>query len=328
MDFALDDEQRMVAETARTFFAEHATSERIRAAIDRDGIDRDLWQAYCDELGFGALLVPESRGGVGLGPVELALVFEAAGRTLAPLPMIGQAAAVAALLAGGDEAGIDQYLSPIMSGERIVAIAEQGLAPHGAVADLLLTFDHADAVLREPGEVVTLRSLDSTAPFARVAAGQGFRLPGAAAEGRHVALLCLAALATGGAGEALDRTVAFGLERHQFARPVGSFQAYKHRLADRAVDVEQARSALWWAAASLAEQAPDTDLALHAAKCFCGDTFLACAGDMIQLHGGIGFTWEHDAHLFFKRARSLSTQLGNGPHHREQIARMILDDAA
>jgi alkylation response protein AidB-like acyl-CoA dehydrogenase len=94
------------------------------------------------------------------------------------------------------------------------------------------------------------------------------------------------------------------------------------------VEIEQARSAVYWAACAVDEGAPDAVLALHAAKSFAADTYFLCAGNMIQLHGGIGFTWEHDAHLFFKRARSIQTMLGDGAWHREQVAAMILGEAA
>jgi alkylation response protein AidB-like acyl-CoA dehydrogenase len=94
------------------------------------------------------------------------------------------------------------------------------------------------------------------------------------------------------------------------------------------IEIEQARSAVYWAACAVDEGADETELALHAAKSFAADTFFMAAGNMIQLHGGIGFTWEHDAHLFFKRARAIQSMLGNGNFHREQVAQMILGDVA
>jgi alkylation response protein AidB-like acyl-CoA dehydrogenase len=145
---------------------------------------------------------------------------------------------------------------------------------------------------------------------------------------REAGWICVAAEALGGAQEALDRTVAYAKERVQFGRAIGSFQAYKHRLADMMIEIEQARSAVYWAACAADEQSSDLPLALHAAKSFAADTYAKCAGDMIQLHGGIGFTWEHDAHLFFKRARAIQSMLGNGNWHREQVASMILGEAA
>ena len=138
----------------------------------------------------------------------------------------------------------------------------------------------------------------------------------------------MSAEALGGAQAALDRTVAYAKDRIQFGRPIGSFQAYKHRLADMVVEIEQARSAVYWAACTVDEGSDEAAFALHAAKSFAADTFFKCAADMIQLHGGIGFTWEHDAHLFFKRARAIQTMMGSGQWHREQVATMILGEAA
>ena len=185
-----------------------------------------------------------------------------------------------------------------------------------------------------PGVAITPQTtMDQTRPFARIELDSAAAEPlanGAAAIASLQAggWLCLAAEALGGAQAALDRTVAYARERVQFGRPIGSFQAYKHRLADMMVAIEQARSAVYWAACAHDEAAPDAMLALHAAKSFCADTCFKCAGDMIQLHGGIGFTWEHDAHLFFKRARSIQTMLGDGAWHREQVAAMALGEAA
>ena len=125
-----------------------------------------------------------------------------------------------------------------------------------------------------------------------------------------------------------DRTCAYAKERVQFGRPIGSFQAYKHRLADMMIEIEQARSAVYWAACAVDEGSDEAAIALHAAKSFCADTYFMVAGNMIQLHGGIGFTWEHDAHLFFKRARSIQTTMADGDWHREQVAAMVLGEVA
>lgn len=208
---------------------------------------------------------------------------------------------------------------------------------HGVSADIFVVTDmrqvwivRADA----PGVAVTMQtSMDQTRPFARVALtdapGELLPDPGAGLGAAHrAALIMTAAEALGGAQACLDRTVAYAKERVQFGRPIGSFQAYKHRLADMMIEIEQARSAVYWAACTVDEGSDEANIAIHAAKSFAADSFFRCAGDMIQLHGGIGFTWEHDAHLFFKRARSLQTILGSGNWHREKIATMILGEAA
>ena len=351
MEFAFTDEQGMIADTVRAFFVENATSERTRAAMAADGIDRDLWTAFATELGLAGIALPEEHGGAGLGMVELALTAEAAGAQVAALPLLGHAMMGQAIARGGSAEQHAQWLPRLAAGELISTVARASsitardgalsgalpYLPHGAAADLLLvhTDDRAWIVdLKAGGVAVTPHvTMDQTRPLATVTldnapaealANGAEAVAGALAAGWIV----LAAEALGGAQAALDRTVDYSKERVQFGRPIGSFQAYKHRLADMLVDIEQARSAVYWAACAVDEGSDEAKLALHAAKSFCADTYHMCAGNMIQLHGGIGFTWEHDAHLFFKRARSILTLLGDSQWHREQIATLIMGEAA
>ncbi len=139
----------------------------------------------------------------------------------------------------------------------------------------------------------------------------------------HLAQIALGAEQTGGAEGALDMTVTYVKERVQFGRAIGSFQAIKHRLADMMVLVEAAKSAVYYAAAAADEHDAELPQAAALVKAYCSDAFSNCAGNAIQLHGGIGFTWEHDAHLYFKRARASATLLGEPGYHREQIAQRI-----
>lgn len=352
MEFALSDEQQMIAETARGFFAENATSERTRKAMAADGIDRDLWQTFCAELGLSGVGIPEAAGGAGLGLIELALVAEAAGAQVAALPMLGSLAMAAqAIAAGGTDAQKSDILPGLLTGETIaayvhdaglkadgdvLAAADQFVA-HGASAQVFVVTSNTGAwIVRAgaPGLTVTAQTtMDQTRPLARVTLDgvkcEPLADPKAAISRAHTAgFIAIAAEALGGAQAALDKTAAYAKERIQFGRPIGSFQAYKHRLADLVIEIEQARSAVWWAACAVDEGSEDAELAVHAAKSFAADTFFFCAGNMIQLHGGIGFTWEHDAHLYFKRARAIQSALGNGSWHREQVATLILGDAA
>ena len=357
MEFSFTDEQRMIAEMVQAFFAENATSERTRAAMTGngtgDGVDRALWSAFCQELGLAGIAIPEEAGGVGQGLVELAIVAEAAGAQVAAFPMLGSLAQAAqAIAAGGSAAQREAWLPRLVSGEGIAAwVADESLrasadnrltggsrfVTHATAADMLVVTDGRGAWIvpaDAPGVAITAQtSMDQTRPLGHVrlddAPGKPLPDPRAALEAaRRAGLVTLAAEALGGAQAALDRTVAYARERIQFGRPIGSFQAYKHRLADMMVEIEQARSAVYWAACAVDEASDEADLALHAAKSFAADTYFRCAGDMIQLHGGIGFTWEHDAHLFFKRARTILSMLGTGDWHRERIATMILGDAA
>ena len=351
MDFAFTEEQQMIAETVTSFFAENATSERTRKAMAADGFDRELWSAFSTELALGGVNLPEEHGGAGLGMVEFAIVAEAAGAQVSAIPLLGLAMASQAIAAGGSAEQKGAWLEALASGATIAVCALDAevsadgdtltgtvsLVAHGGVADVFV-IGNADGgwIVRADADGVAVKvhtTMDQTRPLATVTLSgvQGDPLPdwqAAAAAARAAGCICLAAEALGGAQATLDRTVAYAKERVQFGRPIGSFQAYKHRLADMMIEIEQARSAVYWAACSLDEDDPEQALALHAAKAFCADTFFRCAGDMIQLHGGIGFTWEHDAHLFFKRARSIQTLLGTGDKHREAIATHILGEAA
>lgn len=330
MEFRFTEEQAMIADTVQAFFAEHATSARTRAAMAGEGIDRELWRALAQELGLAGIALPEVHGGAGLGMVEFAIVAEAAGTHVAALPLLGLATVGRAIAAGGSDEQRAAWLPRLANGETIAAFADAPLVPHGGVVDLFLTATGA-LVARGEARVEPLTTMDQTRPLARVSLAGGTPLanPSVGLEAAHQGgWLCLAAEALGGAQACLDRTVAYSRERVQFGRPIGSFQAYKHRLADMMVGIEQARSAVYWAACAIDEAVPEAPFALHAAKSFAADTFFKCAADMIQLHGGIGFTWEHDAHLFFKRARAIQTMLGNGEWHREQVAATVLGEAA
>jgi alkylation response protein AidB-like acyl-CoA dehydrogenase len=351
MHFAFTDEQQMIAETARAFFRENATSARTRAAMAADGVDRALWTAFCKELGLSGIGLPEQYGGSGLGMVELASVAEAAGAQVAAIPLLGLATAARAIAAGGTEAQKAEWLPRLIAGDAIAAC--EGVpsldfaggkltgtvdpVPHGGVADVFVLVAPGRAwLVRADAPGLSIKrhtSMDQTRPFARLdldgVSAEPLADPEAAIAAVHAGgWICLAAEALGLAQEALDRTVAYAKERVQFGRAIGSFQAYKHRLADMMIEIEQARSAVYWAACALDEGSEEAAMALHAAKSFAADTAFMCAGNMIQLHGGIGFTWEHDAHLFFKRARSLQSMLGDGNFHREQVAAMVLGEAA
>lgn len=351
MEFAFTEEQAMIAETVKAFFAEHATSARTRAAMETDGVDRDLWSSFCQELGLSGIGIAEALGGAGLGCVELAIVAEAAGSHVAALPLLGLAAGARAIAAGGSADQQAAFLPPILSGEALIAAVQpDGLnfadgklsgtlpyVPHGLAADLIVIAGAADiwvvrgdaAGLRKTGHV----SMDQTRPLADVTLN-GVEAAVLADSAKALAAfqeggwLVLAAEALGGAQAALDITVAYAKERVQFGRQIGSYQAYKHRLADMMIEIEQARSAVYWAACAVDEASDEAVLALHAAKSFCADTYHMCAGNMIQLHGGIGFTWEHDAHLFFKRARSNGSLMGDSEWHRQQIANLVMGEGA
>jgi len=223
---------------------------------------------------------------------------------------------------------------------------------HGESADLLLVLARTPGSQAEDGISVAVIPaatagvsvhphvmLDLTRPMSRVEfAGVAVRrdqllgVPGAAGsaveEALDLARIALASEALGGAERLLEMTTAYAKERVQFGRPIGAFQAIKHRLADMMVTVEAARSAAWYAASVADERREELAEAAAIAKSYCCDAFFDCAANAIQLHGGIGFTWEHDAHLYFKRARATATLLGSPGWQRERLVRRFASGAA
>jgi len=223
---------------------------------------------------------------------------------------------------------------------------------HGDSADLLLVLARtpgsqgADGIsvaaipAATPGVTVHRHvMLDLTRPMSRVefarvgiARNQLLGEPGAAGsavgEALDLARIALASEALGGAERVLEMTTAYAKERVQFGRPIGSFQAIKHRLADMMIAVEAAKSAAWYSASVADERREELAEAAAIAKSYCCDAFFDCAANAIQLHGGIGFTWEHDAHLYFKRARAAATLLGSPGWHRERLVRRFASGEA
>ncbi|SFR92042.1 acyl-CoA dehydrogenase family protein [Sphingomonas jatrophae] len=360
MDFALTEDQRFIQESARTFLTDAAGADAQRAAVESEtGFDASLWASLAGEMGFAGLMVPEAHGGSGLGAVEMALVLEETGRTLAAVPFFETAVlAVQAVLAAGSEAQQADLLPKLASGAVRASFAGTAARPTLAdgrltgeatfvtfahVADLFViaTADDSLVVLSAgtPGLTVEpLPTLDRTRRFARVTfdcdvpADAVLGAPGGARAAIERVLTVgaglLAAEQTGGAQFCLDATVEYSRQRVQFGRAIGSFQAYKHMLADMMVLIEGSRSAALYAAAAIDEDGLELAEACHVAQAWAADCYRHCSGEAIQLHGGIGFTWEHHAHLYFKRARASSSWLGTPERHREALARIILQENA
>jgi alkylation response protein AidB-like acyl-CoA dehydrogenase len=380
VNFTFNEEQGLLAESARSFFQQY-DSAAVRAAFASEaGYDAALWRRLIDELGWTGIAVPEACGGLGLGMVELCIVQLEMGRALYASPFFSSICLAAnAVLAAGTEAQHRQWLPELVTGNRVAALACTGsqgrpgcegveavLTPAGTGFTLsgeasFVVFGHVADLLviaaRAPGssgvdgislialpsdtagiDVKKLEALDVTRPYTRlrfdavaVPAEAVLGEPGAAAPAllRTLALgnIALAAEQVGGAERCLTFTTEYAKQRHQFGRPIGSFQAIKHRLADMMVLVEASKSAVYYAGCTAAEAPEQLAEAAAVAKAFCADAFFKCAGDAIQLHGGIGFTWEHDAHLFFKRARASANLLGDPIHQREQVAQLLFSGA-
>lgn len=346
------DDAAALRDVLRGLLARHGDSAAVRAAVTMPGgYDARLWARLCGEVGVAGLAVPEKYGGAGAGLAETLVALEELGRVLAPTPMLGSAvvAAQALLLAGDPEAG-ERLLPGIATGETLAALAWTGpagdwsaaaVAFRASAADVLdgeahyvLDGDHAGvllAVADSPGglrlyEVDTADpavdraatpALDVTRRLARVAlhgargrpVGDRFPLDRL----RDIACVALAAEQVGAASRALELTVGHVRTRVQFGQAIGGFQALQHRLADLHVLVESARSICHAAA----EGAPEL---AAAAKVHCSETLRRVAAEMIQMHGGIGITWEHDAHLYFKRAHGAAYLFGSPQAHLARLA--------
>ncbi|MEU5882636.1 acyl-CoA dehydrogenase family protein [Spirillospora sp. NPDC047279] len=324
----------------------------VLAGTERDEpYDAALWRAVAAELGCAGLPVPEAQGGAGATWRETAVTMEELGRAVAPVPFLGSAVlATAALLAAGEE----ELLAGLAAGDRTAVLAvsfstspgvvlreavhaEDGRltgrvtsVADGLAADVLLVpaqdglyaVDAAD-VTRTP-----VTSLDMTRRLCDVElSGAPARLvaPGDAAE-RHALTVGAAMLASeqlGLAEKCLEITVEYLKTRYQFGRPVGSYQGLKHRLADLWTSITQARAVARYAAACVAAGDTDTDIAVAVAQAHCSAVAVRAAEECVQMHGGIGFTWEHPAHLYLKRAKSLSIALGTADRHRATLAALV-----
>ena len=247
---------------------------------------------------------------------------EASSASLAPSAAPGSPATTARTAGGGSVlTGKKRWVLDGASADALVIPARD--EPGGAVALFLVPGDTEGLVRR------TVPTLDATRRFAEIEL-HGVRLPanarmpgGAAALAKtlDLAAIGLAAEQTGGAQRCLDLAVAYAKTRVQFGRPIGSFQAIQHACADLLLLVESSRSASYYAACVAAEDAPDLSAAASLAKAYCSDAYFRCAADCLQIHGGVGFTWEYDVHLHLKRAKAGEHFLGSPSSHRERIAK-------
>jgi alkylation response protein AidB-like acyl-CoA dehydrogenase len=348
MFFALTDDQRDFGAAVRDFLAGRFDTDAVRAVVedpDGDGHPAALWQAM-GEQGWLAALVPEEYDGLGLGMVEAQVIARELGAGVAPGPWRGTVLAAEAIRLAGSKSQQQQWLPKLAAGEVVGALALRGSTEDGwpAVeyaesADLLVVADSFGLRLLRADEVRTRRldSFDGTTRLATVtlADGVGEPLPGGSTE-VHAQLAARAAVLiaadlVGGAREALTRTVAYDRERKQFGVPVGSFQAIKHTMADLHVGVTMAEHAVLYAAHALdtgsaGGTTPDdaAALAVAVAKSKASDAAQLVTGAMIQYHGGIGYTWEHEAHFFYKRAKRLGGTAGTASDHRKQIADLTI----
>jgi alkylation response protein AidB-like acyl-CoA dehydrogenase len=326
VEFDFSDEQREIKATAREFVKDRFKPEKVRELAESDSpYDDAIWKQMC-ELGWPGIAIAEEHGGQGLGVVELVILQEELGYGLAPSPMISNAYAGAVIQAAGSDEQKQRWLPGIASGEERGAAEftnEPGPlvgAAGGSAVLVLADGDGAKLVPTTDAGLQRIELIDSTRAYFVVSADGGEPLPGEIAPAVDIGMAALAAESVGVAQRALDMAVEYAKEREQFGRPIGSYQAVSHRLADMLWEVEEARSLTYYAAWCADAQPESLPLAASMAKARASDAANAVCHDAIQTFGGIGFTWEHDIHFFLKRARVSAQLLGTPAQHRERVA--------
>jgi alkylation response protein AidB-like acyl-CoA dehydrogenase len=347
MDFDLSEDQQELQAAARSLLDALCTSAEVRKAMDApEPYDAGLWRAICDQ-GWLAVALPVEAGGLGLGMVEVAVLAEEIGRHVAPVPFIESWLTLDALARAGGAAA-EAWVSRLASGYAVGCV---GWASRGGVTadeaqrltgctDPSVYAPAADVALVVAGDGLYAVDLVATGtrPAAEPAMDRTRRLgwlrfdatPAVLVGGgdQVVALLDRAATAysaslLGGAQRVLEMATQYAKDRVQFGRPIGAFQAVKHRLADMVVDVEGMRSATYWAAWCIAADDPERSIAASTAKTWCADAARRVMASGLQVHGGIGFTWEHDLHLFLKRSQLDQLAFGDATFHRDRLARFL-----
>jgi alkylation response protein AidB-like acyl-CoA dehydrogenase len=356
VNFDFNGEQRAIKEAAREMLADrYPLAEVRRLAEDERGFTDEQWNQL-SELGWPGIFVSTQLGGQGLGIVELVILQEELGYALAPTPFFSNACAGLVLQAAGDDEQRERWLRPLAAGEKrgtlavhdedgghsldqISLVAEDSTltgtkiaVADAATADFLIVGERDRPYLVEAGaEGATITPTPGIDPTRKLYSVQlegvlGEPLPGKGSElSRALDAIptALAAESTGVAQRAMEMAVEHAKERKQFDRPIGAYQAVSHRCAQMLLEVEGARSTTYYAAWALDSGAEDAALAASVAKSYVNDASRKVCGDAIQVHGGIGFTWEYDLHLYFKRAKALEPLYGDAEHHRELIVRRV-----
>jgi alkylation response protein AidB-like acyl-CoA dehydrogenase len=344
VDFGLSDEQKLLEASVRRYLAESVPTTRVREiATSETGHDAKVWRDLA-ELGALGVLVPEAHGGSGLSMLDAALVAQTLGHAATPAPFLATSVLAPVALAAATPAAQAEWLPRIATGEVVLgaalteAVAARGdaglrvaggritgtalFAIDAAVADAFLVALDADRIAIVPRDaagltVTPLTTIDATRRvaelvFAHVATGDEITAPGLVARVVAAGRVALAADTLGACERALEMAVAYAKQRQQFGRAIATFQAVKHLCAEMVAEIEPARSLVWYAAHAFEEQ-PQEAIAMAAqAKAHLAEVGTFVVRTATEVHGGIGFTHEHDLHFWFKRA-GLDRQLLGGP---------------
>lgn len=349
VDFELSDDQLALQEAARDLLDDRADHDRVRAHLaSGEPYDARLWQEMAEQGWLGVAL-PEAQGGIGMSWVEAAVLLEEVGRHTAPVPFLPSLLALTVLAASDESAG--DLVADLVSGQRLGCVAwakrPEAVRAEGAGDEVRLTgrlgplegAAMADvAVVATPAEVFCVDlavegrpkpepAMDGTRVLSWLELD---RTPARRLGGADVASALLdrgavgaSAEMLGGAGRVLEMAAQYAKDRVQFGQPIGSFQAIKHRCADMVVDVEGMRSATWYGAWAISAGEPDASVAASTAKVWCSEAAKRVMASGLQVHGGIGFTWEHDLHLFMKRSQFDWSNYGDATFHKQRLADLL-----
>jgi alkylation response protein AidB-like acyl-CoA dehydrogenase len=358
MQFGLTESQEFLRDSAQKFFAGECPIAEVRRLMETEtAFDANLW-AKLAEQGYTGIIFPEEFGGVALGIVELILLMEEAGRALLPGPFFSTVAMAGSLLDSlATRKQKMKYLAPICRGEARATVAffeadggwdlarvrligadgrlqgEKLFVPDAAVADWIIVVAQNGVFIvdsKVPGVLIKpMLGMDLTRKLYSVrfdhVLGEKLGETAALATPRGIATVALASEMVGGMQRTLDLTVEYAKTRKQFGKPIGMFQAVQHQCADMYVETESARSAVYYAAWALQHRAPDAAAAVSIAKLYASDASRTVGNRGIQVHGGMGFTWENDLHLYYRRAKASETTFGDATFHRERLARLTID---
>jgi alkylation response protein AidB-like acyl-CoA dehydrogenase len=361
MQFGLSESQEILKDSARKFFAGECPMEVVRRLMETDtGYDAGLWTKMTEQ-GYTGIIFPEEYGGVGLGKVELILLMEEAGRALLPGPFFStvvQAGSVIDAVSSAEHK--KKFLAPICAGDARSTVAVLEASASWDPADVKLAAANGklsgdklfvtDATVANFIVVVARNGVfvvEAKATGMRITPMSGMDLTrklyavhfdntpaekigetGALPKAFDIATAALVAELVGGMQRTLDITVEYAKLRKQFGKPIGIFQAVQHQCADMYLETESSRSSAYYAAWALEENAPDAATAVSIAKVYASDAARTVGNRGIQVHGGMGFTWENDVHLYYRRAKASETAFGDATFHRERIARQVIDAGA
>ncbi|MFL5781024.1 MAG: acyl-CoA dehydrogenase family protein [Thermoleophilaceae bacterium] len=329
MNFDYTDDQQAIKSTAHDFLAARYKPEKLRELAEAGEYDDAIWKEIA-ELGWPGIFVDEGHGGQELGQVELTIVQEELGYALAPTPFFSNACAGLVVAHAGSDEQRDRWLPGIASGEErgTVGVVRDGaaaLVPDADTATVIVLIENGGATAYSRGDLQVDRAdtIDSTRRFFHVEAnGGGESLDGDVGGAWQRIEIALSAELVGVAQRTMEMAVAYAKERQQFGRPIGAYQAVSHRCAQMLLETEGARATTLYASWAADHEPESLPLAASMAKAYAADAGWRVTASALQVHGGIGFTWEHDLHFFLKRARTDGALFGSARKHRDRVAEL------